>query len=297
MSSTVRVALIGLDTSHSIEFASRMQAPDCPDDQRVSGLRAVSCLRFVTPFQGEEGLNNRQKTLEGWGVRVTTDFDEAVADCDAVMIEINDPARHVEYVKRCAGLGKPVFLDKPLADTAENGQKIVALARSSGLRVFSCSSLRFAAALNETSAQMPAPLFVHTYGPLGRAPAGSSIVWYGVHSFEMLQRAIGRGALSVSTVKDESGVTCIVEFSGGRRGVVELSNNAWVYGGCLRNKERSLSFSVDMNYVYRNLLVQIAQFFRTVIPPVEMSDTAEVMCMLDAAQKSSETGAAVKIVA
>ncbi len=79
MSHEIKVALIGLDTSHTIEFVNRMQGPECAVDQRVSGLRAVNCLRFGTPFQNEEGLNNRQKQLESWGIKVTTKFEEAVA--------------------------------------------------------------------------------------------------------------------------------------------------------------------------------------------------------------------------
>ena len=68
MKKDIKIAFIGLDTSHTIEFARRMVAPDCPADQKVRGLQPVSCLRFSTPFHSEEGLNQRQKTLEGWGI-------------------------------------------------------------------------------------------------------------------------------------------------------------------------------------------------------------------------------------
>ena len=114
MSGDIKVSLIGLDTSHTIQFAKRMADADCPPELKVDGLRAVSCLRFPTPFQDEEGLDNRQKQLEKWGIPVTRDFEEAVADCDAIMLEINDPTYHVEYFTRCTELGKPVFIDKPL---------------------------------------------------------------------------------------------------------------------------------------------------------------------------------------
>ena len=89
MGSKIRVAIIGLDTSHSVEFTRSMNDPQCPDNRRTTGLTAVSCLRFSTPFQSEDGLDQRQKLLESWGVPVTANFDEAVADCDAIMLEIN----------------------------------------------------------------------------------------------------------------------------------------------------------------------------------------------------------------
>jgi predicted dehydrogenase len=290
MNKDIRVALIGLDTSHTIEFANRMQGPDCPADQKVAGLRAVNCLRFETPFQNEEGLNNRQKQLEIWGIKVTTNFDEAVADCDALMIEINDPAFHWEYFTKCAALGKRMFLDKPLADTIQNGRKIYDLIQSRNLSVFSSSSLRFIPSFLEACRQMPAPIFVHAYGPLGKAPAGSGVVWYGVHSFELLERAMGRGARSVTVKKDDAGVTCIVSYPDNRRGIVELSEGAWVWGGELRMKDQSVPFVVNMDYAYRDLLREVETFFRTGVAPVVMADTLEVMALLDAARRSFDSG-------
>ena len=101
---TLRLAMVGLDTSHAIEFTRRLQAPDCPADLRVAGARVVSCVRFVTAFQDAAGLDRRQAQLQAWGVTVGTDLDAALHDVDAILITINDPALHLEYVRRCAAL-------------------------------------------------------------------------------------------------------------------------------------------------------------------------------------------------
>ena len=285
-----KVAIIGLDSSHSIEFVRRMQASDCAEDQRVEGMRAVTCLRFETPYQDEEGLDKRQEQLEPWGVTVTDDFDEAVADCDAILLEVNDAAYHVEYFTRCAELGKPLFLDKPLADTIENGRQICAIAADNDVRFFSASSLRFVAALTQACEAVPEPVCCAVYGPLGRAPAGSSIVWYGVHTFEMLQRAMGNGAQRLYTRKDEAGVVVTVEYAGGRRGVVELTEGAYVYGGCLRTSQAAEPYVVDMSGAYTGLLVEIQQFLAGGAAPVGVDETLEIMAMLDAAERSFQSG-------
>ena len=60
------------------------------------------------------------------------------------MIEINDPNLHLQYVRRCAGLGVPLFLDKPLAQDLAAGLEIARIAAEHDLRVCSASSLRFA---------------------------------------------------------------------------------------------------------------------------------------------------------
>ncbi|MFW5980716.1 MAG: Gfo/Idh/MocA family protein, partial [Halanaerobiaceae bacterium] len=286
----IKIGMIGLDTSHAVEFPRRMQAPDCPEDQKVEGMKVKTCLRFETPFQDKEGLDERQAQLEEWGVKVTEEFSEVVKDIDAIMLEINDPAYHLEYFEKCVDLNKPVFLDKPLADNIENGKKIVELAKENNIRLFSSSSLRFVPQLDESLAEINDPLYGYSYGPLGEAPAGSNIVWYGVHAFEMLERAMGTGAKNVYTKEDKAGVVVAIEYPEKRRGIVELTRGAYVYGGCLRTNEKAAPFVVNTSRIYTDQLKEIASFFRGNNPPLELEDTLEIMKLLDAAERSLQTG-------
>lgn len=290
MADALRVAIVGLDTSHSIEFARRMNAPDCPDDQRVEGLTAVSCLRFETPFQDQDGLDKRQAQLESWGVKVLDDFDSVVADCDAVMLEINDPAPHLEYFRRIADLGKPVFLDKPLAGTIEDGRAIVELARRHNTRVWSGSSLPFTPGIIDAASQVPEPVVGQVFGAMGTAPAGDSLIWYGVHAFEMLQRLMGVGARATWAVEDDSGVVAVVDYGEGRRGLVEAIRGMWHYGGRVQSQKAVVQFRCDMTYGYRDLLREVRDFFRGGPAPVSLSQTFEGLAMMIAARRAIETG-------
>ena len=285
MEQEIKVAIIGLDTSHSVEFTRRMQGDNCPTGEAVSGLRAVSCLQFATPFQNEEGLEKRRRQLEEWGVKVTTDFETAVADCDAIMIEINDPSRHWEYLERCA-----VFLDKPLADNIRNGRKIADLASQKGLRFFSSSPLRYDSGVVAAADKMPCPKAATVWGPLGIAPAGSSIVWYGVHVFEILQLVMGKGAAALQVINNADGAVAHVDYIDGRHAVVEMIVDVWRYGGVLRDyRNPEVGFSAVGNY-YGELLRQVEKFFRTGEIPLAVGNTLEVMGMLDAAARSAASG-------
>ena len=104
MSENWKIAIIGLDTSHSTAFPELMQDPKTPENLQIHGIRTVSCLRFETPFQNKEGLDKRQEYLESIGVKVTENFEEAVQDCDAIIIAINDPRCHAEYFEKCASV-------------------------------------------------------------------------------------------------------------------------------------------------------------------------------------------------
>ncbi|TVQ20043.1 MAG: gfo/Idh/MocA family oxidoreductase [Spirochaetaceae bacterium] len=283
MDTDIRVALIGLDTSHTEQFSRRMPA---------NGLRPTRCLAFVTPFQDAAGIAERTRTLEGMGVEVTDDFDRAIGDCDAVMVEINDPSLHLEYFRRCAGLGKPVFVDKPLADTIANGRAMVEVAAKNGTNWFSCSPLRFAAEMLEAANRMRSPHEATAWGPLGKAPAGSSIVWYGVHVFEMLNRLLGRGAKSVHAAEENGEVVAVAEFADGRRARAQFTSKS--YGGTARDAAGAeVRFDVTSGSAFYGALVsQVAAFFRTGTPPVALDDTIEIMAMLDAGERSYQSGRA-----
>ncbi|MFH1477985.1 MAG: Gfo/Idh/MocA family oxidoreductase [Verrucomicrobiota bacterium] len=295
----IKVAIIGLDTSHSIEFPRRMQDPACAPDQSVPGLRAVTCLRFETPFQDKKGLDQRQSQLESWGVRVTTRFEEAVADCDAIMLEINDGAYHLDYFKKVAALGKPVFLDKPLAASLADGRAIIRLMRAHHTRVWSGSSIPFCPELDGTRSRFMEVKRAHVFGALGDAPAGDSLVWYGVHTFEMLQRIMGPGALSVHALETKNSIIAVTDYGAGREGVVETIRGMWIYGGRIQglvNKESQVvPFVCNNAYAYRDILRLIKTFFEGGTVPVDMLTTFEGLAMMTAARQAIETGKAVKV--
>lgn len=290
----IKVAIVGLDTSHSVAMPQLMQDPK--SEFKVEGMKATRCLRFETPFQGKAGLDQRQKTLEEIGVKVTEDFDEAVGDCDAIMIEINDPSRHLEYFEKCAELGKPIFLDKPYADTLDSARKIADIAEAKGIRYFTASSLRYDIDFQETLAAVKKDGMkiesATTWGPVGHAAAGSSIIWYGVHAFEMLQQIMGCGAVSVSASEDRKGYVCHVAYGDGRRGIVELTYGSYLYGAQLRDDKKQVrlcqvSWRIPF---YKMLLDKIVPFFQGGAAPVPLADCFESMALLAAAEKSISTG-------
>ena len=297
MDKILKVAIIGLDTSHSTAFAGFMLDPETKPEFKIDSMVPTRCLRFETPFQNAEGLNKRQVMLESLGVEVGTDFDWAVEGCDAIIMNINDPSYHVEYFEKCAKLGKPIYIDKPVAGTVAETRKIYELAEKYQVRFFSASSLRFDIDLEETleAGNITAKSAV-VWGPVGVAPAGSSIVWYGVHAFEMLERIMGIGAASVTVVNDAKGHVCTVEYADGRRGIVELTRKCPRYGALLRDDESGAVMIKSGGRVpfYVRLLKRIDSFFRgNDSAGVPLDESMEIMKLLEAADLSSQSGTTV----
>jgi hypothetical protein len=82
----------------------------------------------------------------------------------------------------------------------------------------------------------------------------------------------------------------VVEYADAKRGVVELNEGSWLYGGCLRVKDKAAPYIVNMSRAYSDELVLVEKFFRGGEPPVAMEDALEVMAMLDAAERSVTSG-------
>lgn len=289
-----KLACIGLDTSHAVKFTELIQGPA----KKVDSLQVVSCMRFPSAFQSEADQDKRQEVVEKLGVKVTTSFAEAVKGVDGILVEINDPALHLEYFKMAAATGLPVFLDKPMADTVENGRAIYEIAKKNNIRVWSSSSLRFTPEIRECCEAVKNPVLANVFGPLGKAAAGSSLIWYGIHTFEMLMTIMGSGAQSVTSRKDAKGVVSIIEYKDGRRGVAECNEGCFQYGGRAQNAEAAKSYHVNgatAEILYSNLITAIADFFTKGATPVSFEDTFEIQAMLDAAEKSVASGKTEKV--
>lgn len=292
MVNPVKIALIGLDTSHSVELPKLMQDKSVQEDFQVPQMRAVSCLRFDTPFQNTDGLNKRQEYLESIGVKVTLDFEEAVADCDGIMLTINDASYHRKYFELAAKLGKPIFMDKPMTDSLDNANAIAAAAKENNVRWCTASSLRFDNDLvNALKSGINAKEAL-VWGPYNRAPAGSSILWYGVHTFEILERIMGRGAVTVTASPDREGYVFHVAYADGRRGVLSMVNSCYRYGGVIRDrsaKEQLFQCTCKIPF-YVMMLRELVGFFQGGKAPVEFDESYEILSMLMAAERSAVSG-------
>jgi hypothetical protein len=283
--------MVGLDTTHSVEFTSRMQAKNYAEDQKVEGMKVVNCLRFPSVFRSEPEQDEWQKQMEEMGVKVTRNLSDVLEGTDAIMMEIEDPALHLEYFRKVADAGKPVFLDKPPADTLKDAVAIADIAKKKNVKIFSASSLRFAPQVLEAKKEAPVPRTVMAMGPVAQEiPNGSPIVWYGVHTVETYQAIIGIGAKKVLAKKDTLGYTAIIEYSDSRRGIVQLNENDWRWAFQVQTKELLKFYSIDATYLYTDLLKKTREFFEGGEAPVALEDTLEIQAILNAIDESVRIG-------
>ena len=101
---------------------------------------------------------------------------------------------------------------------------------------------------------------------------------------------MGRGATRATVVNDACGITAVIEYDGGRHGVVELVEGAYSYGGTLRGNGKAAAFVADMSLAYTEQLSEVERFFRTGQSPVTLDDAVEVLAMLVATERALRSG-------
>jgi len=292
----IRVGIIGLDTSHVVVFTRIFNDP--MDPEHVPGVRVVAAFKGGSPDVEASRTRVDKFTAElrdKWNIKVVDDIPALCGMVDAILLESVDGRTHLEQVKPVLKAKKPVYIDKPLAASYKDAREIARLAKEAGVPWFSSSDLRF---WEETQRlKSPAGLMGHivgytVYGPSPTEPHHPDLMWYGIHGVEMLFTLMGRGCESVSRVSTADEDVVIGRWGDGRLGVMRGFRNGLSDYGIILFSDKSVLYSQPRPDVYGPLLVEIARFFRTRVPPVDPEDTLEIMAFMEAADISKSRGGA-----
>ena len=289
----MRLGMIGLDTSHCIEFTKIFNDPANP--QYVPGFRVVAAYKG-----GSRDIDDSRNRVDGftadlrdkWKIKIVDDIPTLCTMVDAVLEESLDGRNHLAEVRPVLAAGKPVFIDKPMADSYHDASEIARLAKQAGVPWFSSSSLRFWEETERLKAASEAGGIVgcDVYGPCPIQPQQPDLMWYGVHAIEALYAIMGTGCETVTRVKTADTDVVIGKWKDGRIGVMRgIRKGAHDYGITLYGANAVLR-SRGRSETYRPLLIQIAHFFRTRVPPVKPDETLEIIAFMEAADVSKTRG-------
>jgi predicted dehydrogenase len=291
---TVRVGIIGLDTSHVTAFTSVLNKPD--NDGDLAGVKVVAAYPGGSPDVAAsrdrvEGFTNELR--EKYGVEIVDSIGALLPKVDAVLLESVDGRPHLEQAKAVLAAKKPLFIDKPVAASLADAMEIYRLSRETGTPCFSSSSLRFSPGIfgmrkNEQVGQV---LGCDFYSPCSLEEHHPDLFWYGIHGVESLFTIMGTGCVSVTRThtKDTDVVTGV--WKDGRVGVYRgIRAGKADYGAVVFGTN---GIAPSGGYAgYQPLLVEIARFFKTGKPPVSAEETLEIVAFMEAADESKRQGGA-----
>ncbi|WP_338042289.1 Gfo/Idh/MocA family protein [Paenibacillus alba] len=301
MESTLKIGMIGLDTSHVSAFAKLLN--DHTQEYHVPGGRIVAAYPGGSPdfeLSWSRLPGFRQELADNYGVSIMDSPAEVAERCDAVLLLSVDGRLHLQQLQAIAAYRKPVFVDKPFAVNSEDARAMAALSREYGFPMMSCSALRYAGALTAAlqDAEQGVVIGADYYGPLEIQPTQPGFYWYGIHTAEMLFRTMGAGCQSVRTTTNADHDQVVGIWADGRVGTIRGNRRGNKTFGGLVHREKGTQFvntaAVAKPY-YASLLEQVMQMFATGEPDVAASETLEIIRFLEAANESRETGLTVQL--
>jgi hypothetical protein len=288
----LRAGIIGLDTSHAVDFTKIINNP------QAKGI--LSRVRVVAGYRGgsadipdsKNRVEGYTKTLrDKYGVEIVDSIDELLKKVDVVFLESVDGRPHLEQVKPVFRAKKPVFLDKPVAGSLADAIEIYRLAKESGTPCFSSSSLRFSPGIHDarTDPKYGDILGCDAYGPCSLEPHHPDLFWYGIHGVETLFTVMGSGCESVTRVQADNTEFVTGKWKDGRVGTFRGNRKGpYEYGAMIFGSKANGSSGRFEGY--EPLIIEVCKFFESGKPPVTAEETLEIYAFMEAADESKRQG-------
>jgi len=287
---TIRVGVIGLDTSHSAAFTKELNKTEATE--AGARLRVVAAYPFgsSTIESSSSRIPSITAEMKTLGVEIVDSISELLKRVDCVLLETNDGKLHLEQASEVFAAKKPVFIDKPVAASLPDVLAIFEAAKKTGTPMFSSSSLRYGGNVQAIrNGLVGKVLGCDAFSPCALEPSHSDLYWYGIHGVETLFTCMGPGCESVTRVSSDSFDVVTGKWSDGRIGTFRgIRSGSSGYGGNVFGQKGIVA--IEKFQGYKPLALEIATFFRTKQPPVEALETIEIYAFMEAAAESKRQG-------
>ncbi|WP_286863076.1 MULTISPECIES: Gfo/Idh/MocA family protein [Sphingobacterium] len=284
-----KIGIIGLDSTHSIAFTKAINTASADSLYGQFSVVAAYPYGSKTIALSAERIPKITAEIQQYGVSIVSSIAQLLKQVDYVFLETNDGNLHLQQALEVLGARKPLFIDKPIANSYTDALKIFEAARKYGCPVFSSSSLRYIVGLQELDKSKVVGADV--YSPAVTDPSHKDLYWYGIHAVEMLFALMGPGCITVRTVQERGTSMYIGQWDDGRiasvRGIREGKDD---FGGTVFLRDQIVHLGQFMGY--GPLLDRILPFFQTGESPVDEWETLAICAFIDAAEQSKLNGGA-----
>ncbi len=214
----IRLGMIGLDTSHVVEFTKYLNNP-----AHNTGCKVVAAYPGGSPDMPASA--NRVKGFtdqlrQDHGVEIVDSIEELCRRVDGILLESVDGRPHLAQIKPVLAARKPVYIDKPAAASLADVIEIFRLAKEAGVPCWSSSDCRYSPSVVEVNkGRVGEVIGCLAYGPCSPALFHPDLYWYGVHTAETLFAVMGPGCVSVTRAATPDTDVVVGTWSDGRIGI------------------------------------------------------------------------------
>lgn len=229
------------------------------------------------------------------GIETVADSPEqCVEGVDAAILIDDGSGAQWKYAEAALRAGVPVFCDKPLAMTAKEAAAIAGIARETGTKFMSASSLRFVpdiVKLREDAAAIGPVRLCSVTGP-------GDLIYYGIHALSMAYAVLGPGVVSAHNTGIEGGHVVRLRHQKDLDIVLLVGARERMRAGFsiqLFGEKGNLRVEPDLKNLYSYLLEAFLDLVIKGKESVPIEEEVELIAALEAGQKSLEFGREVTL--
>lgn len=288
----VRFGLVGVNTSHAGVFAGLFNGT--PGE---SGAAPALEGGQVVAIWGEPRADADALAAKHGIASVVDEPTAMIGAIDAVLVvdDTGGGASHGRLARPFLEAGLPTFIDKPMTLEIDEAVALFDLAEQRGAPLMSASALRYAAELIDLQGRLA------EIGPISSIVSVGPGDWYyyGVHAVEMYQTILGADAQArwVQRHAFEQRDVVLVGYDERPTVIVEtLRDASYVFHLTVYGANGWTDCDVtDHHAFYRNLMAAALEMAQTGRSPVSRAQTLDVLGVLQAGERSAETGGRVEL--
>ena len=131
----IKFGAITIDVSHPLAFSEKL----------LLGNRGKYTAVFNDGFRENDEVC---AFAEKRGLKICSSVEELANEADVLMVHACNWDKHLDYARRVAACGKPVFIDKPIVGSLKDAEELKKL-QNEGATILGTSSLRYCKEVKE----------------------------------------------------------------------------------------------------------------------------------------------------
>ncbi len=288
----MRIGIVGAENSHCAAVARTLNVE-----------KACGRARVVAVW-GETRAFAEKAAEAGQIPEIVRRPEEMIGKIDGVMVDHRHAKHHIGAAWPFVEAGIPAFVDKPFSASVAEGWRFIQLARTKRVPITGFSVIPEQAAFKDLRKQVRAAgrlTSVQTTGACDLKSKYGGIFFYGIHQVDAILKAFGPGIGSVQVIKagrPNPNAVAVMKYRDGGP-VVSM---ACIAEGKVGFTFRAAGTKGTVDYTsamdanpYLSGVRKFVRMFRTGKEPFTAAEILEPIAVLEALQKSIDTGKEVRV--
>ncbi|MBO4513302.1 MAG: Gfo/Idh/MocA family oxidoreductase [Victivallales bacterium] len=235
---------------------------------------------FELAYAWEEAPFPGRRNLQEWcgdnNMIAAKSIEEVVENCDVIsVLAPANPEVHARLADIPLRSGKPVYVDKPFADTLAAAKGMFDLAERHSTPLMTSSALRFCEEIQSGKLQAMKPILFNTLG------GGRSFPEYAIHQLEMIVAVMGTDIRDIQLVGDAKKLSLALKYGNSRLATATYAVY-FPFAISAASETDAAAYSTATGY-WVNFVNAMLDFFATGVSPIPREQT---LCIAEVLEKA-----------